>query len=212
MALFATHVRFAAACATQRGTDSTAENPEYYAGAIYPDSRYTTRTARELTHAMQQRVPGDTHYDLFRGVHTHLFYDEFSRVVYEQIFPEAQDIATNSETWELFTAAKILNDIESYQLLQQNNMLHVFELQYEFTHSVNGESVEVLNHFLQSIRNMYATPPTQETYIGMLDYFHIDSNVIRGVEKNVSGISSSPQQLQAIGEIFNNAVQKYSYE
>ena len=113
MALTATHIKFA----LDMSKNYQVENIfRFITGALYPDSRYKTKTKRDLTHPADfKKWDIRLLSDFQKGWLTHLHCDQSQRDVFMQLFPEYFDnnpIEFGTETWITITAIKLLQDME----------------------------------------------------------------------------------------------------
>ncbi|MBI5621839.1 hypothetical protein HY933_03185 [Candidatus Falkowbacteria bacterium] len=112
MALACTHIRFALDLQEQL---AITDLPQYLSGTIYPDSRFVSRIARDLTHGQKFLQPDWWRDDDFKtGWMVHLLADKGQLNAMEQLFPSilTLDRSQGSDWWVLITAKKIIQDIQ----------------------------------------------------------------------------------------------------
>ena len=170
MALQATHYRIARDVLPHLSITDTAE---YYAGTLYPDSRYMSGLRRRLTHGdgcpKNPFAPGLS--DFERGWAVHLQYDEVAGEAQKTLIPAGILLDDGmGEGWRHFTVAKLVEDEASCVTL--GSELAQIQLVHP-TKVPNGENVEKVDAYYRLVRALYENgPPTfedhQRHYRGMI--------------------------------------------
>ena len=158
MAMQATHILFARDIKTYL----TVQNPHaYFAGAVYPDSRYVTHIERSKTHI--KRNPFDSSLtDFEKGWATHVLYDELSTPKRHHLLPEPVGDYHRKDPIHLYvTAMKFIEDEWAYRELQKDSSL----LQnISFDQAPHEENPELLNKFSKFLFSLYKQHPTEKDY------------------------------------------------
>ncbi|MEK7620239.1 MAG: hypothetical protein AAB413_03305 [Patescibacteria group bacterium] len=181
MAMELTHVRFARDLKDRLGV---VDEAAYYAGTIYPDSRYMTKLHRNLTHAGSS--PQDPFAsglsDFEKGWATHLTYDRLAHPQYVGLsqWPEEKTQQGN-HVWQFISAAKVVEDLQSYQSMNGDvGMI----LDIQFPQRPNNEDLAVMNAYAQIQRTLYQQSPTLDHYRNFWVTLSSNTEVIDGVMKN----------------------------
>lgn len=111
MALEASHIRIALAV---EDILSITDRGSYLCGAIYPDSRYVTKTERLLTHPGDYREdPMFMRGDFYKGWLVHLLTDDIQYKAMQETLPKVCEgvDGQGSDVWIRRTAIKIIQDM-----------------------------------------------------------------------------------------------------
>ncbi len=156
MALEGTHLRFARDLTHRyRVSDASA----YFAGAIYPDSRYVTNIKRRLTHPDDFLAWDLERADDFKkGWHTHLLCDKLQSETLKKWLPDLfiGDTEPRGEVWVRHTALKILRDIDDVKRFDISAILPCLD----YAENPNQEPMETLKRYNRFFQEIYANPAT----------------------------------------------------
>lgn len=170
MAMEATHVLFAK---NLKPLLKIKNESSFFAGSIYPDSRYVTGLLREKTHG--PGTPQDPFIDHLsdfeKGWATHLLYDRIAGSSLRQLLKQNPDSST--EALITMTAMKLLEDQQSYERLKDDVI--IFQTM-EIPPCPLGEPKEKLETYYHSIQQLYLKRP------GVEDYRHFFENFISSKE------------------------------
>ncbi len=156
-----THVRFARDLKNRLSIEDEAA---YYAGAIYPDSRYMTKINRNLTHAGAS--PQDPFAiglsDFEKGWATHLLYDRLAHPQYVRLSPWPEEkTQQGNPVWQFISAAKVVEDIASYRAMDGDVGLI---LDINFLELPHDEDPAIMREYSQIQKTLYQQPPTFDHY------------------------------------------------
>ncbi|MCR4314692.1 MAG: hypothetical protein NUV84_05645 [Candidatus Uhrbacteria bacterium] len=199
MAMELTHVRFARDLKDRLGV---VDEASYYAGSIYPDSRYMTKIGRNLTHAgaspQDPFVAGLS--DFEKGWATHLTYDRLAHPQYVSFSPWPEEkTQQGNHVWQFISAAKVVEDLQSYQSMNRDvGMI----LDIQFPQRPNNEDSAVMNAYAQIQRTLYQQPPTLDHYRNFWVTLSSNTEVIDGVMKNVEEIQADARVCEKICGIY----------
>ncbi len=166
-----THVRFAH---DVKNRFDVSDLEAYYSGSIYPDSRYPSGIARDLTHDESFRQEAFYNQsDFHKGWMVHLLYDRVQFSVmgedFTDILKEAHD---DRENWQLRTALKILQDIDDQKQFSDD----AIRQSVRYVLAPNSEDVHVLETYNTYFRTFYdATPVNVASYKDYFKTFGISS-------------------------------------
>lgn len=192
MAMQATHILFA----RDLKTHLTVQNPHtYFAGAVYPDSRYITNRDRLKTHIL--RSPFEEHLtDFEKGWATHVLYDDLSTRKRHRLLPEPVGDYHRKDPIHLYvTAMKFIEDQWSCEQLQEDiTILRTIS----FDKTPCKENPELLNRFSEFLSCLYKTqPPTEKDYFAFgvalgtsVDRVHILIEHMKTIKKDQHLVSS----------------------
>jgi len=200
MAFEATHVRFANDLAK---TMNITDHPSFFAGAVYPDSRYVTKIGRDATHDQNSlKHIQETKASAFeKGWNTHLIYDELAKPEYMRCSPWPDAVSMKgSKEWMYTTAEKIVEDIQSYDALGDD-----VRVLRELTcpPPKNGEDPELLEHYYQLLRDLYRQRPTLADYRNIFSAFNIPLDVANGCLGYAETALQDEQMIDAIKSIYS---------
>jgi len=195
-----THVRFAR---DLRERLSIEDESAYYAGTIYPDSRYITSIDRNLTHA------GSSPQDLFagglsdfeKGWATHLLYDHLAHPLYVQLSPWPEEkVQPGNHVWQFISAAKVVEDMQSYQAMDGDvDMM----LNIDFPERPNSEDPTVMSAYAQIQRTLYQQQPTTQHYLEFWLALSPNKQVIDGVMNHVKEMLRNDNLQDRIRHIYD---------
>lgn len=205
MAMEGTHVRFARDLAKVLGiTDRAA----YYAGAVYPDSRYASRIARTETHG--ETSPHDPFAqglsDFERGWATHLLYDRLSSKTHQEVLGQhlPEQWKEESWNWAVHTARKLIEEIHSCEALAEEVSI-LREIQ-PFA-CPRGEKQEVMDMYYGQLRSAYIRPMHIASATETLQQWGVQSeSVVRLAEVSYWIIDRS-EITSHIRETYDNVLQ-----
>lgn len=153
MALEVTHIRFALSLAEKL---RIANKAEYITGTLYPDSRYPTKTARELTHPEDFIAWQLSNLDDFKkGWFAHLLCDKIQIEVFKEKFPYIfkAPIIQDDPMWIELTAIKVIEDLNDLQKIDVSASLP----NLSYARAINGEDQALLNNFYAAIIENYSS-------------------------------------------------------
>lgn len=196
MALEATHIRFAL---DMESILNIGKHDQYISGTVYPDSRYTTKTNRELTHPQDFTTLfiGSDH---DKGWAVHLLCDKIQKKLHNELFTayltDDSKVMTE-ETWIERTALKIIQDIVDVE--------HI-DIQAEVNHltsafNPNNEDANLLQKYHDMLKNMYIKKNARK----------ISSRYVMFDKKYVKSLKNKMKEYQYINEI-SNITQNKIYE
>jgi hypothetical protein len=172
MAMAAEHIRFAKDLAEPL---KIKDFQAYYAGALYPDTRYMTKIDRALTHASP--APQDPFKeglsDFEKGWGTHILYDQVGGDMLKAIVKESGE-----EFWVAMTAAKIIEDMKAVEVLKEKIAV-VNDLAY--TAPLRDEPLEELNSYLEGVRQLYKSEPGLKEYTVFAKALGIPEEIIEQI-------------------------------
>jgi len=203
MAMELTHVRFARDLKERLSIE---DESAYYAGTIYPDSRYMTRIDRNLTHAgssPQDPFAGGLS-DFEKGWATHLFYDHHAHLRYVQLSPWPEEKAQpGNQVWQFISAAKVVEDMQSYQAMNGDvDMM----LNIDFLERPNSEDPTVMSAYAQIQRTLYQQQPTIEHYQDFWVTLSSNREVIDGVMNHVKEMLRNDNLQERIRRIYGHVL------
>lgn len=206
MAFPATHIHFAMDLAQHF---SIQDLPAYYAGTLYPDSRYFTQVAREATHGVP--CPHDPFAvgltDFERGWATHLLYDETvgseQQAIIPETYPRTRADGGMDDWWVYLTALKIIED-------QQNAQEPILQAlrSARSEQAPSGEDVQRLEAYYSLIARLYTQLPGLESYDRYMQQLHIPEHRLRQVLEMVSLLSEDALLVSQIAEMYPRQVKK----
>lgn len=128
---------------------------KYLAGTVYPDTRYTTKINRTLTHPEVSKLEDFAQADDFRkGWFAHLICDKVLNEVTQANFPEIFEyqFTYGNDGWIKFTALKVLQDIRDINEFDLEKCLSCFD----HLETPNNENVDVLAEDRKIWKEMYS--------------------------------------------------------
>lgn len=205
MALQATHIRFALAIKPHFEIDDISA---YCSGAAYPDTRYVTGIARELTHGpgSPQDPFADDLTDFERGWASHLLYDRLEGAEMRTLIPPHLGVVEQQvAAWIEMTAMKVVEDMTSVRLLGKN-ISHLFELVVDV--APRGEDTDRIQKYFSFAAELYGTQCTLEDYMVWARNFGASDAIISALQNRTAQILADSESLRKIIGIFDAAVQK----
>lgn len=204
MAFEATHLRFARDL--QNRLD-IANQSEYLAGSVYPDSRYVTRIHRDMTHG--EDAPHDPFQsslsDFEKGWATHLLYDRLSSERMQSLRPLPGTIKGFNDVWIHRTAEKLIEDMASFRVLGENRSLL---RSVQSTTCPRNEPVERLRDYYELIQQIYHDEQmTIHAYDVMWDAFHIPPDIAARVNAAFEQIGKDVTSVREIESVYGYVLQ-----
>jgi len=209
MAMELTHVRFAKQL--KERLEICDENA-YYAGAIYPDSRYITHIERTRTHGefCPQDIFASGLTDFEKGWATHLVYDRLAGPVFWKLSPwPDEEVHQGNRVWQFCSAAKLVEDMQSYQILE-GRVEMISSL--KFSEFPNQENPELLRRYADIQRELYLCRPTLDSYRRFWESLTDNVSVIQGVMGMVQDILENHAQQDAIRDVYQRVMDSVSKE
>lgn len=130
----------------------------YYAGTLYPDSRYVTGLRREQTHGVHApQDPFASHLtDFQKGWAVHLLYDQISgeyqkKLIPPDLLPLSGDL---DEGWAYFMAIKLVEDIESFRQLKSEEVKNLCNVHCD--PAPQHENTSLLRSYYTAFHELYA--------------------------------------------------------
>lgn len=194
-----THVRFARDLKDRLGVE---DESAYYAGTIYPDSRYMTKIDRGLTHAgSSPRDPFlDGLTDFEKGWATHLLYDRLAHPQYVQLSPWLNEkTEQGNHVWQFISAAKVVEDMQSYQAMEGDVAMI---LDIDFKQRPNDEDPAIMRAYAQIQKTLYQQQPTIDHYRNFWVTLSSNTVVIDGVMKHVEEIQADERMCDKVSLIY----------
>ncbi len=203
MAMEATHIRFARDLAEHLDVQNL---NDYFAGAVYPDSRYVTGLERDETHS-QSSDPFDSRLsDFQKGWATHLLYDELAGGRQRSLIPaELQEGERQNEWWVFFSAIKLIEDIQSYEALSEQTA--IFQ-----TLSIKGppmgEDAKLLQKYYKAQATLYARKPNAAAYRDLFKTMGLDTSMADAMERSVTRIRKDQEMIDAIQTTYDSTLKE----
>ncbi len=206
MAFEATHVRFAR---DLKPFLKVTNEADYYAGCVYPDSRYVTGISREETHT---EIPLNLSLsDFEKGWFTHLVYDRTVSKDYLKNTPwEGVPVKGLGEHWQQMTAAKLVEDQLSYDLLQDD--VAILKTLAAPKTPPRNEDAPALERYYAKLRELYQHKPSLEDYYDLLTLFHVPEAAAKSVLDATTYNLSEPMRFQAIQGIYDPGLARATNE
>lgn len=199
MALTATHLRFAL---EMKDVLQVQHMERYLSGAMYPDSRYFTGVAREVTHD-ESLFSGDvlTMDDFHRGWAMHLACDRFQGEAMKQLFPEEASLTKpGEEGWIFRTALKVLQDIDDAKQFDAN---HFVRMMTWYQSPYGNETSEQLEQYFGLYRDLYASGDvTIEEEMAVWVKAGMDEKLVDRVKEKAYRMKETPQDMERVGQLF----------
>jgi hypothetical protein len=211
MALEGTHIRFAVDVKERYQVLSV---DEYITGAMYPDSRYITKTERVLTHPKDFRdwdiskLP-----DFKKGWFTHLLCDELHLPLIRQKFPSlvsSPTIEQDSEEWIRLTAIKVLQDLDDVRKFDIVKYLPYLN----FVTAYNREDRNLLLQYYGINRELYMQPEklNLENYGTKLHKLGLTKELAGRVINKATEFSEDKAIMQSIPEMYPEILAKSFFD
>jgi hypothetical protein len=198
MALMAPHLGFAKELKDIYGVTNL---DAYFAGALYPDSRYVTETNRAVTHPNFFTFGQNLKSDFQRGWHSHLMCDLIQSRSFTEMFKES--LGGNLEKWEMRTALKIMQDKIDANL---HNTLDLIPTHYVY--NPNRENTDRLKEFHGIFKTLYSTKLENKNYHDMWIALDVPLDKVDKVIENLNEIEKNPDFSNKISLIFKKMVEE----
>ncbi|MFH1632236.1 MAG: hypothetical protein ABIA47_04470 [bacterium] len=200
MAMELTHVRFARDISERLGIK---DFDQYYAGTIYPDSRYITQTKRELTHGQGSPIDpyAEGQSDFEKGWAVHYLYDKLAKPHYLDMSPWPQDeLGQGNRQWRFITAVKFAEDMISFDRLGTDIKL-ILNLTCD---PVRGEDPELLKRYFEIQNELYSKKPTLDVYEKFWKDMNVDEEIVNGVMTLVDEVMNDEGMIKKVGLIYES--------
>ncbi len=206
MALTATHLRFAL---EMKDKLLVQHMEQYLSGAMYPDSRYFTGVAREVTHD-ESLLAGDVRQldDFRKGWAMHLVCDRTQGKAMEQLFPEEiASLQSNEESWIFRTALKVLQDIDDTQQFDANRFVRMMTW---YQSPCGNETSEQLERYYGLYRDLYASGDvTIEEETAVWVKAGMDEKLVEHVKEKAYRLKGTPGDMERVGQLYALSVEHY---
>ncbi|HAU66333.1 MAG: hypothetical protein UT30_C0001G0009 [Candidatus Uhrbacteria bacterium GW2011_GWF2_39_13] len=199
MAMELTHIRFAH---DLKQVLHVQNESFYYAGAVYPDSRYITNIDRSLTHGGKSPndpfTPGLS--DFEKGWATHLFYDRKAHPQYVPLSPWSMEEAQQgNHVWQFMSAVKIVEDLQSYDVM--NGKIGMI-LNISFPIYPSNEDPQTMQKYSDIQKTLYHVKPTLEDYRIFWNNLSRESGVIDSIMEYAKNLLHNDMIQQKIKVIY----------
>lgn len=212
MALEGTHLRFALEV---KDTFGVTDLNKYLSGAIYPDSRYVTKTDRILTHDKSYHSSNFYLQDDFKkGWVSHLICDQAQ---YDLMIVDFADlleglpptVTHGDENWIVRTTIKILQDMSDVRSFDIKPYLH----HLDYVENPNGEDPSILKDYNLSFKKFYQNVSTDiDKMAVMLGELGIEDNLVEKLVVRARLYQQNPLIIQRVEKLYQKTVdihQKY---
>lgn len=198
MALEGTHIRFAIDLMDEYDIQDI---DAYISGTLYPDSRYITKTERNLTHDEKYLKKEFANDDFKKGWRVHLLCDKIQGR-HIRIIADTQDKTAqqNDHIWINHTVIKVLQEISDLKQFDISKYLP-----YSRLSSVpNNENREMLKGYYEFVKNFYAKSNLQiEDYRAVLDVFGIPKDVENEVISKCASMQKDEMKMKEIENLYS---------
>lgn len=206
MALEATHIKFALDLKEKYKVTNV---EKYIVGTLYPDSRYKTGIARELTHPADFLSWKIDELDNFKkGWYMHLLCDKIQGSIIKEKFPEIfyGTIEAGNKYWIELTAVKLLQDLRDVTEFDVKSFLPNVEL----IENHNGEDKNLLKEFYNIISTAYIDTSLLafEAYEIKLHALGLPEPLAKKVVNTAKEFSKDPAKLEMVNEIYPEMLRK----
>lgn len=199
MALEATHIRFALDLQDKYRINNI---EEYLTGAIYPDSRYHTKTDRILTHPKDFKTWDILQLgDFKKGWATHLLADELQFGLIQNKFPELSifdGLEFASEAWINLTAVKVLQDLDDAKQVD----LKSYFPNVNYVTAQAGENLDLLKEYYLINKQVFSQPLTLESYGWKLSQLGLTEELSELIVKKASELQENAKITKLVSEIY----------
>jgi hypothetical protein len=206
MALTATHLRFA----LEMKDELHVQNFEQYlSGTMYPDSRYSTGVAREVTHDESLFVGDLLAMDDFRkGWAMHLACDRAQGEAMNQLFPEEVSLTMpGEEGWIFRTALKVLEDIDDARAFDANRFIRMMTW---YQSPCGYETSEQLEHYYGLYRDLYASGGVViEAELAVWVKAGMDAVLIERVKERANQFKEDPSSMERVARLYETLLRCY---
>ena len=149
MALIGTHVKFALDVADKYHIKDI---DEYLSGTAYPDSRYVTKCARQLTHDSKFLEKSFATDDFKKGWQNHLLCDKMQwEVMKDVVCLDEKKIVQYDDIWIMITAIKIIQDISD---LEKYSIAEYLPISVGYAEEID-EKMELLQKYYKVVNDFY---------------------------------------------------------
>jgi len=205
MAMELTHVRFANDLKEKLQVH---DESAYYAGAIYPDSRYITGIDRAKTHGASS--PQDPFAsglsDFEKGWATHLLYDRLGHPYYFALDSyDESDVAQGNHVWQFISAAKVVEDMLSYKKMGE---LAKVMLSITFPVHPNDEDVAGMKRYCAIQKDLYLQEPGFNEYRNFWLELSDDEGVIHPVMNHTKRLLDDEDMRGKIEAIYPSVLRE----
>ncbi len=205
MAMELTHVRFAH---DLKEVLQVQDEMAYYAGAIYPDSRYISGIDRAKTHGASS--PQDPFAkelsDFEKGWATHLLYDRLGHPYYFALDSyEESEVAQGNHVWQFISAAKVVEDMLSYKKVGE-----LAKVMFSITFPVhpNDEDLAVMKRYSAIQKDLYQQEPGLNEYRNFWLELSDDETVINPVINHTKRLFDDEEMREKIDAIYPSVLQE----
>lgn len=206
MALTATHLRFALEMKDEIGVQNL---EQYLSGTMYPDSRYFTGVAREVTHGATLFAAGLATADDFRkGWAMHLACDLAQAEAMKALFPEEwEKNDTMPDRWIFRTALKVLQDIDDAGKFDAD---HFVRLMTWYASPFGHETSEQLESYYGFYRELYASGAvTIEDELAAWRKVGMDADMLERVKEKSYQLKENPSNASRVSQLFAQSLESY---
>ena len=203
MAMEATHVLFARDLQKNLSIEDASA---FFAGCIYPDSRYVTRISRDLTHGADtpQNPFANGLSDFEKGWGTHFLYDHLEGRRMRELL--AGDPDSSREALITMTAMKLLEDQQSYDRLG-DEAGHIFKTMRVDT-SPKGEDVSAIRAYFEMNTELYAKRPELDDYRRFFQRFIPSPEYGEQVIREAQRLSDQQEMKREILAIYDRSLEE----
>lgn len=206
MAMEATHVLFARDLAPDL---EIGDKPAFFAGSIYPDSRYLTRVPRKNTHGTG--TPQDPFAsglsDFQKGWATHLLYDRLGGNRLRKLM--AKDHDTSRKAVIAVTAMKILEDQQSYDRLG-SEAARLFQTMAVGERPI-GEDETLIRTYYEINADLYRERPALNDYKDFLHQLIPSPEYVEEIIREAQEFLQNDQLREAILSVYDETLEKSRY-
>lgn len=204
MALVVTHIKLAVDLEKQL---QVKDIKRYIAGTVYPDSRYVTGIARELTHPSGFLNWSWWELDDFKkGWFAHLIVDEaqwrFTKAELPQVL--AGEVRPGNEYWIKYSAFKILQDLEVLKKFDVTPYLPYLKL----VENPNSEDLFKLKQHNEMFISMYANQAAVDIKVSlkMWEKLGVDENLVTKMGQWVQQYLNDRKMMFIISESYSKTL------
>lgn len=207
MALEATHIRLALDLSEKY---QVKDIQRCIVGTLYPDTRYTTRIPRELTHPPEFMEWDILNVDDFKkGWYMHLLCDKIQGAIIKEKFPEiflGEPLEMGNLAWVGITAIKTLQDLEDMKEFDVSQ--HLPDLTLIEHH--NNEDPDKVRKFYEAACIVYSNPKaiTLETYKLKMLELGLPEALAESVNRTTTEYQDKPGALELVRGIYPEMLQK----
>jgi len=178
---------------------------KYLAGAIYPDSRYSSGIDRNLTHNQKILSKKFATTDFKKGWQTHQIFDNFYTIEENKILQKLNyKNIDNEEIYLIGTTIKIILDIN----ICKDFAIQKYIKYINYAYNPNGEKIsdikkynKFFEHFYQNKKNFLI-----QNYYEMAFYFGASKQQADRIKKYFKEINTNKKMVTKIKNIYNDAL------